>query len=144
MIARFVRIAGLAAFAVAFFLPAVRERSNVYEGWQCAAITLGSVIHPFEGLSVHVRAVDVLAGIPFILDGWVNPLMAAYLIMLMFRGFLRTRRVLSCAILVCLISCWVVIGTGLVPLIGHFLWAGGILLILSPEFLGLFRVQNAK
>ncbi len=144
MTLRFVRIAGLIAFVVAFFLPAVSERSNVYEGWQCALLTLGSAVHPFEGLSANVRAQDFVAGIPFILDGWVNPLMAAYLIMLMFRGFPRTRRVLTFAILVCVVNCWIVIGMGLVPLIGHFLWVGGILLILFPEFFVLFQVHKAK
>jgi hypothetical protein len=145
---RLVRIAGLIAFVLAFFLPAVsdRDRTNVYKGWQCAALTLGSVVHPLDGRSLssfNVRQDDLINGILFTLDGWVNPLVVAYLILLMFRGLRRTRRVLTWAILVCMVDCWIVIGMGLVPLIGHFLWAGGILLILSPELLDSFQVQKA-
>ncbi len=146
---RLVRIAGLIAFALAFFLPAVSDRDggNVYSGWQCAALTLGSVIHPLDGRSIssfNVRQDDLISGILFTLDGWVNPLVVAYLILLMFSGFRRTRRVLTWAIMVCMFDCWIVIGMGLVPLIGHFLWAGGTLLILSPELLAFLKEYKTR
>jgi hypothetical protein len=144
--ARIARIIGLCTFAAAFFLPAVKERDDIFTGWQCAYITLvGQISDLFR---THFDLGGLLQGIPFLIDGWVNPLVILYLLLLgfhlakvEFRGLTQARRVVAYAVLICIADCWIIMFSGLTPLIGHFLWVGGILLMISPEFFDLSKIR---
>lgn len=141
---RLARIMGFCFFAVAFFLPSVKEsdRNINHDGWDCATITLAQSM-PWANKGINLSG--FVRGIPFLIDGWVNPLVIIYLVLVMFpmanvkfRSSTRVRRLVAYAILICILDCWVVmLACQLVPLIGHFLWIGGILLMISPEFLDL-------
>jgi len=141
---RLARIIGLCLFAVAFFLPAVKDsdRGISYGGWYCAAITLAQSM-PWANRGIDLNG--FVRGIPFLIDGWVNPLVIIYLAFVAlhlanveFRGSKRVRRVVIYSALICVIDCWVVMAVcDLVPLVGHFLWIGGILLMITPEFFDL-------
>ncbi len=123
--------------AVAFALPAVKG-PDVLSGWLCAvtaAMATGSLIR--GGLS---PGSDAFGSLCLVLSGWVNPLVVIYLLFLLSERFRVARRVTVAAILVCLIATWIFLAMApMIPLIGHFLWVGGIFLILGPEFFMLFR-----
>jgi len=58
-----------------------------------------------------------------------------YLIFLIFPSFVWPRRIAAGAMLAFLAGTWIFfVLYPLVPLAGHWLWAGGILLILAGEF----------
>jgi hypothetical protein len=147
---RVLRFLGFCAFAVAFPLPAVKSSvpNSVYSGWYCASITLAQSMPSAQNGAAHFDLGGFVQGIPFLNDGWVNPLVIIYLVLVAihqanieFRGATRMRRVVAYAVLICVIDCWgVMLGCQLVPLIGHFLWIGGILLMISPEFFDLSRM----
>jgi len=121
------------------------QRGHSYGGWYCAAITLAQSM-PRANLGItRARLRDIVEGLPFLIDGWVNPFVMIYLVLVAFhlskaefRGARHVRRAVAYAVLICVIDCWIVMAIcGLFPLIGHLLWIGGILLIISPEFFDL-------
>jgi hypothetical protein len=126
------RILGVLVYIAAFFLPACREVAGfdgdaptVLQGSRCAWITL---VNTFSHDIWHSRY--FLA----ILSGWINPLIVVYLIFLLFSAFVWPRRVVVCLILCFIASTWVFFHVyPLVPLVGHYLWIAGILMILSGE-----------
>ena len=132
------RIAGLSLFAIAFFLPACDAAfPGSLRGYLCAWITFSSV-----GGFFQAHPDDLLATFLLSVSGWVNPLVLLYLLSVVWRQTARIRPVLVLAILLCLVTAWAVIfwghsliGVHLRPLIGHYLWTAGILLILAPEAL---------
>jgi hypothetical protein len=125
------RIVGFFVYIAAFFLPAVREVAtggdapDVLQGSRCAWITLvNSCSHELW------HSQNFLA----ILSGWINPLIALYLIFLLFPKFRWPRRVAAGLIVLFILGTWVFFYVyPLVPLVGHFLWIAGILLILAGE-----------
>lgn len=141
MIMRIVRLAGIALFVAAFFLPAVRDAHTAsgtvplpMSGWVCATVAISAsagIPHLASGTG---QAKDLPGALCLILSGWVNPLMLMYLVFCIWRKFVRIRRVLAVAILLCFIATWVfLIEAPMVPLIGHFLWVAGALMILFGE-----------
>lgn len=124
------RIAGLTFFAVAFFLPACQidpagSTVNSYSGWQCALMSIS--------LAADIRFVKTPFFFAF-MSGWINLLIPAYVAFSLLSGERRIRRALAIAIAICMISTWVFFALlELVPLAGHFLWVGGIVMILLPE-----------
>lgn len=126
------RLVGLCIYVWAFFLPAVREVATpggdapeVLRGSRCAWVTLINTRNPELW---HSK--DFLA----ILSGWINPLLVLYLIFLLFPIFRWPRRIVAGIILLFILGTWVLFYTyPLVPLVGHFLWIAGILLILGGE-----------
>jgi hypothetical protein len=125
------RIVGFLVYVAAFFLPAVREVATgtdtpeVLQGSRCAWIMLiNSFSHELWNLK------DFLA----ILSGWINPLIVLYLIFLIFPKFRWPRRIVAGLIALFILGTWVFFYTyPLVPLVGHYLWITGILLILAGE-----------
>jgi hypothetical protein len=141
--AKIIRLIGFLMAAVAFALPAVRSAdagpgSGPYSGWLCA-VTAASAT---GGLIRSGLGSDALGSLTLVLSGWVNPLVVMYLLFLLSARFVVARRVVAAAILVCLIATWIFLAKApMIPLIGHFLWVGGIFLILAPEFFMLFRYK---
>lgn len=138
MIVRVLRIAGLALFVAAFFLPAVRNGeagpgSGPILGWVCAMFAgaaSASIAHPVSAW----QGKDLAGALCLMLSGWVNPLVLIYLLLSLWSKLVRARRIVAVAILICLVAAWVFFAKApMVPLIGHFLWVGGALLILFGE-----------
>jgi hypothetical protein len=126
------RILGFLVYLAAFFLPAVREVASpvgdapdVYRGYVCAWMTLVNTFSHEIWHSKYFLAV---------LSGWINPLLLLYLFLLLFPKLFWPRRILAGAIAAFIAGTWVLFAVvPLVPLIGHFLWIAGILLILAGE-----------
>jgi len=125
------RIFGFCIFAVAFLLPACKDTSpgfssiEVYPGWRCAWITLGAL-----GDKETYQSWDSLAAV----SGLINPLIVAYLGFTFVPRLVLLRRILGISTVVCMVATWVFFWMAhLIPLIGHFLWIAGALLILLPE-----------
>jgi len=125
------QILGLMIFIAAFSLPACREAgpvtafTNTFKGWECARITLSATFQKetYEDL-------DFLA----VLSGWINPLILIYIPFSFFPQFKRVRRSLAAAVLVCMAATWTFFFIAhIVPLIGHFMWIAGALMILAAE-----------
>jgi hypothetical protein len=144
-IIRLIRLIGFLMAAVAFALPAVKGPggSGPYSGWLCAvtaASATGGMIKE-GGLSPGSDSVGSLC---LVLSGWVNPLVVIYLLFLISPRWVVARRVVAGAIVVCLIATWNFLAIApMVPLVGHFMWVGGIFLILGPEFVALFERRSA-
>jgi hypothetical protein len=126
------RLLGFGIYVAAFFLPACREVAtpggdapDVFQGSRCAWIT---VVNTLNHDIWHSK--DCLA----VLSGWINPLIVLYLIFLLFPKFVWPRRIVAGVILAFIAGTWVFFDLfPLVPLVGHFLWIAGILLILAGE-----------
>jgi hypothetical protein len=79
----------------------------------------------------------VVGLICLILSGWVNPLVLLYLVFSIWRRFVRIRRVLAAAVVVCIMATWVFFfKSAMIPLVGHFVWVAGGLMILAGEVAG--------
>ena len=136
------RLVGLCIYVWAFFLPAVREVAapggdapEMLKGSRCALFTLINTVKPEMWHSKYFLA---------ILSGWINPLLVLYLIFLLFPIFLWPRRVVAVIISAFMIGTWVFFYQyPLVPLVGHFLWIGGILLILGGEVFSRRETDSA-
>jgi hypothetical protein len=144
-----IRLAGIAIFAVAFILPAVRSAdsgpgSGPYVGWTCAGFAIAAsagIPHLFTAGALQDK--EALGALCLILSGWINPLVLLYLLFCIWKKLVLVRRLLAVAILVCIVATWVFFAkASMHPLIGHFLWIGGIVLVLSPEVFVLFKGQT--
>lgn len=140
MKAHLVRLFGVALFAVAFFLPAVKSPgtepgAGTYNGWVCAVASLlatAGIAHLPDALGSK-DAVGILA---LMLSGWVNLLVLAFWAFCFWPRWVRTRLGLAAAIAVCLAATWVFLHKApMIPLVGHFVWVAGIATILAAEFL---------
>ncbi|MGA3346509.1 MAG: hypothetical protein ABSC76_16755 [Terracidiphilus sp.] len=135
------RLVGLCIYVWAFFLPAVREVATagndapeMLRGSRCAWVTLVNTLNPEMWHSKDFLAV---------LSGWINPLMVLYLIFLLFPIFRWPRRIVAGIIVLFIFATWVLfVLYPLVPLVGHFLWIVGILLILAGEVFGREKADS--
>ena len=125
---------GFCIFVAAFFLPACRDSGNInifrdtYPGWKCAQITFTAAFQKDSYESWSFLAV---------VSGLINPLILIYLLFSFFPRFKRVRRSLAAAVLVCIAATWAFFWIAhLVPLIGHFVWIAGALMILAGEVAG--------
>lgn len=134
---------GLCVFVASFYLPAVRGAetgpgNGPLTGWMCAAVALAATGGVFHATAAATEGKDLPGIISLILSGWVNPLILMYLMFSIWRKFVRTRRVLAVAILICFAATWYFFFKApMVPLIGHFIWVAGALMILAAEVVGL-------
>jgi len=148
---RIVRLAGIAVFVVAFFLPAVRDPHTTsgpvsipMSGWMCATVAISASAGILHLASGTTQGKDLLGACCLILSGWVNPLVILYLFFCIWRKFVLIRRVLAVAILICFVATWVFfVKAPMVPLIGHFLWVAGALMILVGEVAGSIPKREA-
>ena len=125
---------GFCIFVAAFFLSAVRDSgpltasSSLFKGWECANIALTATFQ---------RDTYESSGFLAAMSGWINPLVLLYLGLSLAAKFGRLRRFLAVAILVCMVATWIFFAIDhLLPMIGHFLWIVGALLILIAEVTG--------
>jgi hypothetical protein len=129
---KYIRLLGYFVFLVAFFLPACRQVAtpggdppDVYRGSFCAWITL---INSFN------RQIWASSGALAILSGWINPLMLLYVAFQFSSRLRKTRRVIAGLVAIFILCTWVYFYLApLVPLVGHYLWIAGILMILAGE-----------
>jgi hypothetical protein len=135
------QIAGFCIFVIAFFLPACHVggsgtfAENV-PGWECAKVAIESTPHLFQKPAPYFPYYVFLATV---ISGLINPLVLIYLSFCITLKHLRTLRFIAIAILFCIAITWIFFAFAhFVPLIGHFLWIAGVLLILAPEAL-LFK-----
>ena len=128
------RILGYFVFLVAFFLPACRQMAtpgagdpDVYKGYFCAWVTLINTLNKDVW-----RSKEFLA----ILSGWINPLMLLYVAFVFSPRLRRARRAIAVLVALFLAGTWTYFALApLTPLIGHFLWVAGIVLIMAGEWL---------
>jgi len=129
---KYIRLLGYFVFLAAFFLPACRqvvtpgaEPPDSYRGSFCAWITL---INSFN------HEIWASSGALAILSGWINPLMLLYVAFQFSNRLRKTRRAIAGLVALFILCTWVYFYLApLVPLIGHFLWIAGILMILAGE-----------
>ncbi len=127
------QVLGFCIFAAAFFLPAVKGSGgltdpDIFKGWECAKIALTATFH----LDTYESSVFLAA-----MGGWINPLVLLYICLSLAPKFSRLRRFPAVAILVCMVATWIFFAVDqLIPIIGHFLWIAGALMILVAELSG--------
>jgi uncharacterized membrane protein len=139
---------GLCIFVAAFYMPAVRGAETgpgTMAGWMCAAVALAATGGIFHAAAAATEGKDLPGIICLILSGWVNPLVLLYLLFSIWRKFVRIRCVLAVAILICFADTWFFFFKApMIPLIGHFLWVAGALMILSGEAWDWFRRKKTN
>jgi len=129
------RFAGILVFAAAFFLPAVRFHADAGHllGWECARATFLAATGLFQKSDPDLPRYQIVL---ITLSGLINPLILLALSLSFAPQYGRVRRILAVAVLVCMACSWTLFALmGLQPLIGHFLWIAGALMILAPEAL---------
>jgi hypothetical protein len=135
---RVIFFTGLALYMLSFFLPVFRDTvgSKSIPGWRCAyvalflwVVDLGPKTIPW--LNVGYR----LGGF----GGIVNPIAVAYLVLRLLDLARKTQRVLAALILLCILLTWVsliilCLQDATCPGVGHAVWVGGLLLMISASF----------
>lgn len=141
------RLIGLGIFVLAFFQLAVRSGAPgpdavVFPGWKCASIALTQMMGVFNK---SVAWPPPLAVALVIVSGWINPLIGLDLLISVFSKLRIVRRILGVVIVLCMGETWWFFSLQKVtPLIGHWMWIGGALLILLPEAMPGRRAQVAS
>lgn len=141
MVTRILKVVGIVLFVAAFYLPAVRDAHTVtgsgsdpIAGWTCAAVAGSASAGILQLFGPGWQGKEIAGSICLILSGWVNPLVLLYLVFSIWRKFVRIRRALAVAILICFAATWFFLfKTPMIPLIGHFVWVAGTLMILAGE-----------
>ena len=117
-------VLALVVYVASFFLPAVRDQQpepNVVMGYTCAINTLTQTWN----------MEDWHESVPMFLAGCVNPALALYALTFWIRRP-RAQRVFRFLPAVLLLAAWYTIyAAGVIPLIGHFLWAGSVLAMVA-------------
>jgi hypothetical protein len=132
---RIIQALGVCIFAVSFFLPACRDmktgaigRAGIMRGYECAvdALTWGFAylwhLHPIGPL--------------LLLSDLINLLVPAYLFFSFATDRKVARRRIAMFTLACMVATWSsLVFFKLVPLVGHFLWIAGALLVIVPQWI---------
>ncbi|HTW81448.1 MAG TPA: hypothetical protein VME23_18025 [Terracidiphilus sp.] len=136
------RLVGLAIFVLAFLEPAVRvQETTVLSGWKCATIATTESMTLFgkPGAGKH-QFIEYLVAI----SGWINPLIVLVILASPIRALRILRQIFAVLVVLCMAATWVLFSKQhIVPLMGHFLWIAGALLILIPETLPGRRAVGA-
>lgn len=134
----YLRLVGFCVFFTAFFLPAIRlgqdgPGPSIEEGFECALFAL---IPAYALILGHGLGSDP-GSFLLLLSGLVNPLVMVYLLFCGWPSFVRTWRGLAASILICIAATWrFFTDSHTTPIIGHFIWVTGILMMLLPEAFG--------
>jgi len=119
---------GFALFLMSFCLPAVRSGPDTLApGWMCAWLALAAPVD----LSSPMEYRWILFAC-----GLINPLLLSYLLLRMFDIARTLRRLIAVVALAFIPLNWTLmtlVHPPLTPMIGHFAWIGGLLLILVSE-----------
>jgi hypothetical protein len=133
------RIFGICIFAAAFFLPACTdggEGGGIHSGIDCALWTISGTItfllNTTTNFSAFFAEADVFELFIFGIIGLINPLVVLILFFSYSNRFLMARRILAGIVLVCTALASIFLAQNhMVPLIGHYLWTTGILIVLA-------------
>lgn len=141
---------GFCLFAAAFLFPAVGNVSfesgpGTASGWYCAYFTAMDVVFFPEMLYRNHGNVGLSEWL-LMLSGFVVPFVLVYLLLCILAKARMARLYLAVAILIGVVAAWLYFYTQFnvpdtqrtVPLIGHYIWILGILIMLSPEILSRF------
>jgi hypothetical protein len=142
------KVAGIVLFAVSFVLPAVTSgravsradyffASDAYHGFACAGLTLFGTV----GFIRSLFGPDRIDGSPifFVISGWITPLVLIVGIVL---PSVRAKRIVAMILPFLLTAPFLFFATSdtggrgsvpLRPLIGHYVWTLGCLLIFTPQ-----------
>ena len=120
------RYLGIALFAIAFFLPAVGDSAEKpFYGWQCAWFTLTLL-----GTVQDTAFSELLV----VFSAAASPIAAIWIVLAFWNKAARIRLWLAPILLAWLLAAQIfLIQASLIPLVGHYLWTIGILLIAAPE-----------
>jgi hypothetical protein len=141
------RLVGLSLFVWAFFLPAVRNgaagdpAAAVFPGWKCASVALNLTMTLF---GKAVKGAPPITACLAAMSGWINPLIVIVLVLSFWRKALWVRRIVGVLVILCMAATWIFFAKeSLTPLIGHFLWIAGALLIVIPDALPARKTKGA-
>jgi len=126
------RLAGLAIFVLAFFAAAVLHEDRTYSGWKCASVATTMVMTMCSKPGDHYEPFQFMVA----MSGLINPLVLLTLLASPVRALRILRLVFGGAIAICMVATWVLFAQQhIAPLIGHFMWIAGALLIVIPDLL---------
>lgn len=147
MKANVARIIGIIFFVVSFFLPAATDgpaesfrdylfASGAYHGWSCAAWTLYGTVAFVASLFGPDRVDGSLYF--FMISGWITPIVAFGI----FIDNEKAKRTVAGILPFLMLFPWLFFATRnpgwgpgpFRPIIGHYVWTVGCLLIFAPEF----------
>jgi hypothetical protein len=156
--AKLARLVGIVLFVASFFLPAVTDHyamsradyltvNDAYHGWACVGLTLYGTV----GLIGSFFGPNRLEGtfLFFVISGWITPLVIVFGI---FLGSNKAKRRVAKILPLLLIAPWPVFaapntgwGPGpFRPLIGHYVWTLGCLLIFTPQYAKMLSVTSKE
>jgi len=144
--AKLAKIIGIFLFIVSFFLPAVANSyaksptdylitSNAQPGWECAVLTLYGTARLFVP-----DPSDEAATLFFVVSGWITPLVIVFAI---FPDRNKAKRIVAAALPFLLVAPLLFFASATKsgwgpdpfrPLIGHYVWTMGCLLIFTPQY----------
>ena len=149
-----IRILALIVFAVSFALPAIRPAGpdpasqtasqpgnapQTIPGWTCAMIA--STAAP-KALAQSIGQGLNKEGVEVFLSGLINYLFVLILVLSAWRRLVRTRLVVGALMIPCLIATWMFFAAQkFTPLVGHYMWIGGAVLLLVPDVVAIFSGQ---
>ncbi|MFZ0302772.1 MAG: hypothetical protein WAL75_08805 [Terracidiphilus sp.] len=125
-----VRLVGLAIFVLAFFEPAVTREGQNYAGWKCASVAMSFAQNLLTKSGGHHESFEYLGA----MSGLINPLIVFALLASPIRALAVLRRIFGVLVVLCMIATWALFSQQqIAPLIGHFLWIAGALIVLAPD-----------
>jgi hypothetical protein len=132
VVAWLIRVVGLAVFAVAFLLPALAPPDAApFIGWKCASIAFSAPFSFLHGQSFDLDIVLVS------ISGLLNAFLFIYVLLSFFKRLKLVRWVFIGLIFISMLSTWDFFARKhCTPLMGHFLWIAGAVIIILPEFFG--------
>jgi hypothetical protein len=127
---RLLQIAGVVLFIVSFFLPALPYNPPLaaLRGYECAMWALSGAVDDLRQWSPN--------GLLLIMSDLINLLVPFYLVLSFIDGKEKLRTRIMFLTFACMIATWIWFArVGTFPLIGHFAWIAGALLILLPQWM---------
>jgi NhaP-type Na+/H+ or K+/H+ antiporter len=115
------------------------------DGWMCATAAGAATGAIFRGSAATMEGKNVPGVICLVLSGWVNPLVGMYLVLCLWPRLARIRIAIAVGVLICLTATWVFLAIArMEPMIGHYLWAVGTLMILAGAVTGRQQKKDTE
>jgi hypothetical protein len=133
---------GFCIYVAAFLLPAIQPpgaKIAPVAGWLCALIALAPLAALVRGQWQGVQLEALLMAV----SGLTNPFLLVYLVLRIWPRLVKSRRVVGLLVLAGIVSSWMVMSkSSFKPMIGHFLWIAGIVIILATEVWSLSSFKS--